>query len=96
MSIRRKKTVITLVLAVLFSIAVSAVSAKESQASDSTKAGTSAPTKLWVAPSTENNIPVQIDVFNMSKSGYSSVTYTCQLDLPGNVVLENCFLSWEG
>ena len=59
------------------------------------KASASAPTKLWVAPSEENGIPSQIDVFK-KKTGNYNPTYTYQVYLPGNAVLANCFLSWDG
>ena len=52
-----------------------------------------APTAMWVEPSDESGIPAQIDLFITNTSG---TTYTGQLFLPGNVSLENCFLSWDG
>ena len=56
-----------------------------------------APTKLWVAPSEMNNIPAQIDVFKQKTGGTNqNPTYTYQLFLPGNAVLNDCLLSWDG
>ncbi len=57
----------------------------------------SAPTKMWIEPSSENNIPAQIDVFKARTGGTNySPTYTYQLYLPGNADLDQCFLSWDG
>ncbi|MBQ2677280.1 MAG: CotH kinase family protein, partial [Firmicutes bacterium] len=53
-----------------------------------TASAATAPTELWVAPTEANGLPAQIDVF---KSGTSY-----QLYLPGDAVLDNCFLSWDG
>ena len=60
-----------------------------------------APTKLWVAPTEANGIPVQIDVFGkrVQTGGTTwnpTYSYEYQLCLPGNVDLANCFLSWDG
>ncbi|MBR0373968.1 MAG: CotH kinase family protein, partial [Mogibacterium sp.] len=56
-----------------------------------------APTKLWVAPSDTNNIPVQIDVFvSSTKTQQTTTTYTCELYFPGNANLSGCQLSWDG
>ena len=56
-----------------------------------------APTKLWVASTDTNGIPVQIDLFKQKTGGTSyDPTYTYQLFLPGNVTSANCFLSWDG
>lgn len=57
-----------------------------------------APTKLWVAPTEANGIPVQIDVFGkrVQTGGTTwnpTYSYEYQLCLPGNVDLANCFLS---
>ena len=48
-----------------------------------------APTKMWIEPSAANNIPVQIDVFLSSNGKY-------QVFLPGNAVVSECFLFWDG
>jgi len=56
-----------------------------------------APTSLWVDPSETNGIPATIDLFKMKTGGTTyNPTYTYQLYLPGNAVLANCFLSWDG
>ena len=61
----------------------------------------SAPTGMWLAPSEASGIPSRIDVYvsNTQTSGTSSnrtYTYTAQLYLPGNAVLAECCLSWDG
>ena len=62
-----------------------------------TASAATAPTKMWVAPSDTNGIPVQIDVFKAKTGGnYWNPTYSYQLFLPGNVDPANCFLSWDG
>ena len=55
-----------------------------------------APTTMWIEPSDTNHIPIQIDAFQVSKTGTTNPTYTCQLFLPGDVVLEDCYLFWDG
>ena len=59
-------------------------------AAGDTKA-TSLPTKMWVEASDTNGIPMQIDVFRQSSTGY-----TCILCLPGSAVLSECYFSWDG
>ncbi|MBQ5973306.1 MAG: CotH kinase family protein [Oscillospiraceae bacterium] len=56
-----------------------------------------APTKLWVAPTEVNGLPAQIDVFRKKTGGTTmNPTYTYLLCLPGNAILSECFLSWDG
>ena len=50
------------------------------------------PEKLYIASTTEGNIPTQIDVYP-DPSGAQSQYH---LYLPGNADADNCFLSWEG
>ena len=54
------------------------------------------PTILSVVPSDINGIPAQIDVFKRTSGSSSNPTVTYELYLPGNVVPDNCYFSWEG
>ena len=82
----KKILVVALILVLALQLMPLAASAEE----------LSAPTKLWVAPSETNGIPVQIDVFKTNTGTNYNPTYTYQLYLPGDAILENCFLSWDG
>ena len=82
----KKILVVALILVLALQLMPLAASAEE----------LSAPTKLWVAPSETNGIPVQIDVFKANTGTNYNPTYTFQLYLPGDAILENCFLSWDG
>lgn len=59
---------------------------------------TALPTRLWVASSEANGIPATavIEAFKTQPDGTDSdPTDTYQIYLPGNAVLEDCFLSWD-
>ena len=64
-------------------------------------AAAQAPTALWIEPSETNGLPARIDVFEHKiQTGGSTwnPTYTTyyEIYLPGNAVVENCLLSWDG
>ncbi len=62
-----------------------------------TAQASTAPTALWVEPSEENGIPLQIDVFKATTGGTTQEpTYTYQIYLPGNADPDACYLSWDG
>ena len=54
-----------------------------------------APTKLWIEPSESGGIPAQIDWFKKNTGSTYNPSYIYQFFLPGNAVLEECFLSWD-
>ena len=57
----------------------------------------SAPTSLWLEASEDGNIPSRIDVFKKRTGGTDrNPTYTYQIYLPGNAVIDGCRLSWDG
>ena len=57
----------------------------------------SAPTSLWLEASEDGNIPSRIDVFKKRTGGTDrNPTYTYQVYLPGNAVIDGCRLSWDG
>ena len=51
-----------------------------------------APEVLYLAPSTASNLPSRIDLYPDPSGGQDLY----HLYLPGNAVVGNCFLSWEG
>jgi len=61
-----------------------------------TEAASAAPTLMWIAPSEENGIPAQIDLFETDSSASDGQDRSYQLFLPGNALPEHCFLSWDG
>ena len=56
------------------------------------------PTRFWVTSTDTNGLPATavIEAFKAQIGGSNNPTYIYQIYLPGNAVLENCFLSWDG
>jgi len=66
-------------------------------------AAATAPTKLWIEATDTNGLPIRIDVFahdvptRVNSWGNVSASTKCyEIYLPGNAVVENCKLSWDG
>ena len=91
---KREKLNLIILLAVLFSLFLimncSAVYADDIVA----------PTNVRIEPTDTNGIPAQIDAFVVNiktGSGWNATSYDVyQIYLPGNVDVENVFLSWDG